>query len=128
MADDLKKVILVLKTRYGKDISVFLYAHSFGGALSAAFLTTDNNQTMVKGWIDVDGAHNFPLKDLESQKMLLNLGKTEKNAGRNVNCRQIQRLRLRCHQIDVGYLPFSERKTQRFDAFTKLDYEYNRQF
>jgi pimeloyl-ACP methyl ester carboxylesterase len=84
MTEDLKAVILTLKNRYGNDISVFLYAHSFGGCLSASFLTTANNQTLVKGWIDIDGAHNFPLKDLESKKMQIAIGTAEKNAGRNV--------------------------------------------
>jgi pimeloyl-ACP methyl ester carboxylesterase len=84
MTDDLKKVILTLKSRYGQDESIFLYAHSFGGCLSASFLTTGDNQNLVKGWIDIDGSHSFPLIGTESKKMQILIGTSEKNAGRNV--------------------------------------------
>jgi pimeloyl-ACP methyl ester carboxylesterase len=84
MTEDLKAIVLVLKKRYGNDISVFLYAHSFGGCLSASFLTTNDNQNLIKGWINIDGAHNFPLLDVESKAMQIQLGTIEKNAGRNV--------------------------------------------
>jgi pimeloyl-ACP methyl ester carboxylesterase len=84
MTEDLKQVILTLKSRYGQDKSVFLYAHSFGGCLSASFLTTGDNQNLVKGWINIDGSHNFPLKDAASKKMQIDIGTVEKNAGRNV--------------------------------------------
>ncbi|MCU0324174.1 MAG: alpha/beta hydrolase [Spirosomaceae bacterium] len=84
MTEDLRAVVLTLKSRYGSNISVFLYAHSFGGCLSASFLTKSNYQTLVKGWIDIDGAHNFPLMDTESKKMQIAIGTVEKNAGRNV--------------------------------------------
>lgn len=84
MTEDLRAVILTLKHRYGNNISVFLYAHSFGGCLSASFLTTNDNQNLVRGWIDIDGAHNFPLTDVESKAMQIQIGTLEKNAGRNV--------------------------------------------
>jgi pimeloyl-ACP methyl ester carboxylesterase len=84
MTEDLKKVILTLKSRYGQDKSIFLYAHSFGGCLSASFLTTGDNQNLVKGWVDIDGSTNYPLKDAESKKMQIAIGTVEKNAGRNV--------------------------------------------
>jgi pimeloyl-ACP methyl ester carboxylesterase len=85
MSEDLRAVILVLKQRYGKDISVFLYSHSFGGCLSASFLTTNDNQNLVKGWINIDGATNFPLMDEKSKEMQIQIGTIEKNAGRNVD-------------------------------------------
>jgi pimeloyl-ACP methyl ester carboxylesterase len=84
MTEDLQQVVLTLKHRYGQDKSVFLYGHSFGGALSASFLTTSDNQKLVKAWINIDGAHSFPLIDTESKKMINTIGTTEKNAGNNV--------------------------------------------
>jgi pimeloyl-ACP methyl ester carboxylesterase len=84
MTEDLKHVVLTLKSRYGADKSVFLYGHSFGGCLSASFLTTGTNQNLVKGWIDIDGVHSYPLKDSESKKMQIAIGMVEKNVGRNV--------------------------------------------
>lgn len=83
-ADDLKKVVTVLKHRYGANRRVFLYSHSWGGCLSAAFLTEADNQLMVKGWINLDGATDFPLVDFESRAMQLRIGTAEKNAGRRV--------------------------------------------
>jgi pimeloyl-ACP methyl ester carboxylesterase len=84
MTEDLKHVIQTLKSRYGQDKSVFLYGHSFGGCLAASFVTTADNQNLIKGWINVDGAHNYPLNDSESKKMQIDLGTAEINAGRNV--------------------------------------------
>ncbi|KOY86661.1 hypothetical protein AD998_11360 [bacterium 336/3] len=84
MTEDLRVVILTLKHRYGNNISIFLYSHSFGGCLSASFLTTNDNQNLVNGWINIDGAHNFPLTDMESKAMQIQLGTIEKNAGRNI--------------------------------------------
>src|SRR5215813_6365762 len=60
MISDLEVVVKVLKLRYdGADI--FLCAHSFGGLLSAGYLVKDLNQNAVNGWIDIDGAHDYPL-------------------------------------------------------------------
>jgi pimeloyl-ACP methyl ester carboxylesterase len=72
--DDLKKVIEVIKYRYGKDVNVFILGHSFGGLLTSAFLTTKNYQDMVKGWICVDGCHDYPLNDTLTRQMLLDVG------------------------------------------------------
>lgn len=83
-ADDLKKLILVLKNRYGADGRIFLYSHSWGGCLSAAFLTSGDNQRFVSGWINLDGATNYPLKNVASKAMQLRIGKAEVAAGRNV--------------------------------------------
>jgi pimeloyl-ACP methyl ester carboxylesterase len=85
MTEDLRAVIITLKYRYGNDISVFLYSHSFGGLLSASFLTTNDNQNLVNGWINIDGAHNYPLLDIESKAMQIKIGTNEINAGRNIN-------------------------------------------
>lgn len=83
-ADDLKKLVLLLKHRYGADLRVFLYSHSWGGCLSAAFLTTADNQKLVRGWINLDGATSYPLMDTESKSMQVRIGTAEKAAGRNV--------------------------------------------
>jgi pimeloyl-ACP methyl ester carboxylesterase len=83
-ADDLKKLVLLLKHRYGADLRVFLYSHSWGGCLSAAFLTTADNQKLVRGWINLDGATSYPLMDTESKTMQIRIGTAEKAAGRNV--------------------------------------------
>src|SRR5262249_31626368 len=76
MISDLEVVVKVLKLRYdGADI--FLCAHSFGGLLSAGYLVKDLNQNPVNGWIDIDGAHDYPLTNSLSRKMLIDTAQSE---------------------------------------------------
>jgi proline iminopeptidase len=77
MTDDLKKVILVIKSRYGQNSSIFILGHSFGGLLASSFMTTNDNQSMVKGWIFADGSHNYPLNDSLTRQMLLTVGQQQ---------------------------------------------------
>lgn len=85
MVNDMQQVIKVMKYRYGSDISIFIYGHSFGGLLAAAFLVSGNNQNEVKGWIDIDGAHNYPLTNALSKRMLIDTGHSEIAKGKNVS-------------------------------------------
>lgn len=77
MADDLKKVIQVIKARYGESCSIFILGHSYGGLLTSAFMVTGNNQSMVKGWIFADASHNYPLNDTLTRRMLLETGEQQ---------------------------------------------------
>jgi pimeloyl-ACP methyl ester carboxylesterase len=83
MTDDLVKVIQVIKARYGQDCSLFLIGHSFGGLLTSSFMTSGNNQSMVKGWIFADGSHNYPLNDTLTRQMLFAYGKEQILLNRN---------------------------------------------
>jgi pimeloyl-ACP methyl ester carboxylesterase len=83
MTDDLKKVLQVIKARYGQNSQIFLLGHSYGGLLTSSFLTTDNNQSMVKGWIFANGSHNYPLNDSLTREMLLRVGKQQIDSGIN---------------------------------------------
>ncbi len=56
---DLEVLIKLLKYKYGNDNNFFLLGHSWGGTLGTAFLLKENNQNLISGWIEVDGAHNF---------------------------------------------------------------------
>ena len=84
MVEDLKKVIEVLKFRYGNEISLFLVGHSFGGLIAADFITRPGYQNMLKGVINVDGSHNYPLNDTLTRQMLLSEGKYQISQDRNV--------------------------------------------
>ena len=77
MTDDLRELILVLKHRYGQDISVFILGHSFGGLLTASFMTSGDNQSMVKGWIFADGSQDYPKNDTLTRQMLLTVGQQQ---------------------------------------------------
>src|SRR5674476_573705 len=85
MVEDLKKVIEVLKFRYGQQISLFLAGHSFGGLLAIDFVTSSDYQNMIKGLINVDGSHDYPLNDTLTRQMLLNVGQYEVSKKRHVD-------------------------------------------
>ena len=85
MTDDLKKVIELIKSRYGENSGVFILGHSFGGLLTASFMTTGQNQSMVKGWIMVDGSHNYPLNDTLTRQMLLKVGTQQIGINKHVS-------------------------------------------
>lgn len=56
-ADDLKQVVLLLKQQYPNK-RLFLLGHSFGVEMAWQFLTTDNNQNLVNGFIAMDGTYS----------------------------------------------------------------------
>ena len=85
MVNDLKKVITVLKFRYGEDMSLFLLGHSFGGMIAADFVTSSDNQYMIKGLINVDGSHNYPLNDTLTREKLLSVGQYEVSQNLNID-------------------------------------------
>lgn len=68
--EDLEKLVILIKSKYGSDISLFLYGGSWGGYLGFAYLVKDDNQKNIKGWIDESGAHNFPLMVYAEKKIL----------------------------------------------------------
>ena len=84
MINDLEVIVKVLKFRY-EGASIFLYAHSFGGLLAAGYLVKDSNQNQLKGWIEIDGAHNYPLCNASSGKMLMDTARSEINKGNYVS-------------------------------------------
>jgi pimeloyl-ACP methyl ester carboxylesterase len=84
MVEDLKKVIGILKFRYGENMSLFLVAHSFGGLIAADFVTRPDCQNMIKGLINVDGSHNYPLNDTLTRQMLLSTGLRQVSQKKNV--------------------------------------------
>jgi len=66
-------------------MSLFLMGHSFGGLLAADFLTRPGYQNMIKGFIDVDGSHNYPLNDTLTREALLTEGNYQISQKRNIN-------------------------------------------
>lgn len=81
--DDLKKLIYLLKNRYGDHMEIFLLGHSWGGLIVPLFLGEDNNQSLVNGWIQVDGAHNYAMNDSLTRMSLIHFGLQEIAADRH---------------------------------------------
>jgi Predicted hydrolases or acyltransferases (alpha/beta hydrolase superfamily) len=84
MVNDMDVVVKTLHYRY-HNASLFILAHSFGGLLASAYLTKDRNQLQIKGFIDMDGAHNYPLCNSLSRQMLIDTGTNQINKGINVD-------------------------------------------
>lgn len=85
MVEDTYATVKTLKKRYGNDISIFLMGHSWGGTLGTAFMIKENYQHELKGWIEVDGAHDIPMLNVELVKMIQTIGSEEVAAGNNVS-------------------------------------------
>ena len=84
MVNDMDAVVKTLHYRYN-NTSLFIFAHSFGGLLASAYLTKDSNQQQVKGFIDMDGAHNYLLCNSLSRQMLIDSGNNQITKGINVD-------------------------------------------
>lgn len=82
--DDLKKVVAVIKKRYGVEKNIYMLSHSWGGMVAPAFLTEGNNQDSFKGWINVAGEHSYQKNDSLTREYLMSFGAEQIKAGRFV--------------------------------------------
>jgi len=85
MVEDVHFLVQTLKQRYGNDISLFLLGHSWGGTLGSAYMVKADYQHELNGWIEVDGAHDIPMLNIELVKMILTIGNIEVAADRNTD-------------------------------------------
>ncbi|NOQ74071.1 MAG: alpha/beta fold hydrolase [Crocinitomix sp.] len=85
MVEDLHLTVKTLKARYGNDISLFMMGHSWGGTLGTAYMIKEDYQHELAGWIEVDGAHDIPLLNIELIKMIQTIGAEEITAGNNIS-------------------------------------------
>ena len=74
MSDDLQAIVLSIIKKYGNDISIFLLGHSWGGELGTDYLLKNNYPPNIKGWVEIDGAHDVPKINVELTKMLIKVG------------------------------------------------------
>ncbi len=59
MAEDLELLVDTINTLYAPT-DIFLVGFSWGGLLGTAFLEDSTRQAKIRGWIEADGAHNWP--------------------------------------------------------------------
>lgn len=83
--EDLEKLIILLQSKYGSDIKLFLLGHSWGGTLGIKYLSNTLYQSKIKGWIEVGGGHHVPRIATLEKEMLISEGNKEILAGRNIN-------------------------------------------
>jgi pimeloyl-ACP methyl ester carboxylesterase len=110
--EDLKKVVQLLKYRYGTDKQIYLLGHSWGGFLTPYFLQDGNNQGLIKGYIHVDGAHNYLMNDSLTSAMLISYGNTEIANDRNI--KQWKEIVTYCKSHDVKASPAVGRQLNTF--------------
>ncbi len=84
-ANDMAKIIQLVKSKYGQDQKVYLFGHSWGGFLAPYFLLQGNNESLVNGWIQIGGAHNYELNDRLTREMLLFYGNQELASNNNID-------------------------------------------
>lgn len=121
-SEDIYQLVQLLKARYGSDITLFIAGHSWGGLTSAHALINTDLQQDVKGWIEMNGAHDFVKNDIEAVKMFQRFA-TEEIAKQN-NLDFWEEVLDRVNQIDTlnitdedqGYLNFTG-----FEAEAKFD-------
>lgn len=82
---DIYALTLFLKQKYGNDISIFLMGHSWGGMTSSHALIHTPIQNELKGWLDIDGAHDFNQNDIEAIKLFLEIGNQQIALNKNVD-------------------------------------------
>jgi pimeloyl-ACP methyl ester carboxylesterase len=101
--DDLHTVIEYLKVKYGADLQIYVLGHSWGGFLTPYFLGHEQNQSLVSGWIQVDGAHNYPMNDSLTEVMLAERAAVEINNQRNAEHWQAVLDYCNSHNASDGY-------------------------
>lgn len=74
---DVYSLALLLKKKYGNDISLFLMGHSWGGITSSHALITTDIQNELKGWIEVDGVNDFDHNNVEAIKLFIEVGEAQ---------------------------------------------------
>ncbi|MEO5978163.1 MAG: alpha/beta hydrolase [Chryseolinea sp.] len=74
--EDLDKLVDLIKGKYHNP-EIFLMGHSWGGCLGTSYLTSPARQQKIKGWIEVDGAHNNPKADSLSLKYVTDYAHTQ---------------------------------------------------
>ncbi len=84
-SDDIYGLAQLLKQKYGQDISLFLMGHSWGGTTGTHALLNTQVQDEINGWIEVDGAHDIPLLNIEAIKMFRQIGAEELSKGNNTD-------------------------------------------
>lgn len=82
--EDLDQLIDLLQHKYHHP-AIFLMGHSWGGCLGTNYLIDAKRQSKIRGWIDVDGAHDNPDGDDLSMKFVIDYAHQQIAAGIEVD-------------------------------------------
>lgn len=118
MVKDVRALALVIKEKWGQDCKLFLMGHSWGGGLGSAFMVTEDYQYLFNGWIEVDGAHDYPATYRGSIKQLQDIGEQQIDLGNSI--RFWNRTLDRVNQLDTNVVDFSWINQQAYEAESVL--------
>ncbi|NJN25316.1 MAG: alpha/beta hydrolase [Cyclobacteriaceae bacterium] len=83
--DDLDKLVKLIQHRYGKDTKIFLMGISWGGMLGTSYLIRHHGNHPVKGWIEINGGHDWPLIRRTSYLKLRSIADQQISIGNSIN-------------------------------------------
>ena len=81
--EDVEVIVDLIKAEYPQAQNLFLMGHSWGGYLGTSFLKTGDNQLNFKGWIELAGAHNFPMNWMSSRDFSMAYAQEQIEANNN---------------------------------------------
>jgi len=82
--EDLDHVIEVIKHKYGNQNSIFLMGRSWGGMLTAAYLTNPIRAKKIVGWIEIAGAHDAVLTKTAGKQQMIEIANEQIAFGNSV--------------------------------------------
>lgn len=85
LVNDVITVAKTIKHKYGQDISLVLYGHSWGGMIGTATLLETQNQKLFSGWIEANGVHDYPSVFRNEIKMFNEIGNQQIALGNSVS-------------------------------------------
>lgn len=69
MVVDMNAVVKAIKKHFSGDVKIIALGHSWGGTLSAKYMTTGNLQNNLAAWVESNGAHDIPKLNVEAVKL-----------------------------------------------------------
>lgn len=84
LSDDMVAVVKTLQAKY-PSASLFALGHSWGGTLGTHFMISGDNQYLLKGWIEADGAHDIPKLNRDAIPMFIAEANTQIGLGNHVS-------------------------------------------
>ncbi len=85
LAADVHALALSLRYKYGEDIRLFLFGHSWGGTLGSTVMVNPEYAVQYRGWIEVAGAHDMPMTFLGGLTKMDTIAGEQIAAGNNVS-------------------------------------------
>ncbi|MFK7934906.1 MAG: alpha/beta fold hydrolase [Saprospiraceae bacterium] len=84
MVDDLEQLVQIIQFRYGEDIDLYLVGISWGGYYGFSYLLENDNQSNIKGFINIAGIINANENQQQIIQSIQTVGAEQLAAGNSV--------------------------------------------